>query len=163
MISIILSFRNLMWSIRNASYFSFSKFEFSVKLKTAIMFVKIGLIFLRPVKIGRWQTSLPSLPHCAAPVHHFNNRSIKSRVTVRKHRIWVKIGNILSRATLKYDGWPWKPIMHLFYATSSFMHHFIAIGQFKLELQSGNAKLGSKSVIFCPVRPWNLTGDLEKH
>ena len=30
-----------------------------------------------------------------------------------------------------------KTIGHLFYATSSFVHHFVAIGEFKLELQSG--------------------------
>ena len=42
--------------------------------------------------------------------------------------------------------WPWnlmddqkKTIGHLFYATLSFSHHFIAIGEYKLELQSGNA------------------------
>ena len=28
---------------------------------------------------------------------------------------------------------------HLFYATSSFVHHLVAIGELKLELQSGNA------------------------
>ena len=39
-----------------------------------------------------------------------------------------------SRVTLKYDGWPWKTIRHLFYATSSFTHHFVAIGDLKLEL-----------------------------
>ena len=32
-----------------------------------------------------------------------------------------------------------KTIGHLFYATLSFLHHFVAIGEFKLELQSGNA------------------------
>ena len=54
-----------------------------------------------------------------------------------------------------------KTIGHLFYATSSFVHHFIAICEFKLELQSGNAQFGSKSAIYCPVWPWNLTDDLE--
>ena len=97
----------------------------------------------------------------------------------------------------------------------AYMEHFIAIGKFKLELQYGNARFGSKSMIFlfhvilklnewpwktkfllcyckicaacrshqwiqtgvtirkrliwvkigdffCPVRPWNLTDDLEK-
>ena len=39
---------------------------------------------------------------------------------------------------------------------------FQAIGEFKLELQSGNAQFGSKSAIYCPVWPWNLTDDLEK-
>ena len=58
--------------------------------------------------------------------------------------------------------WPWKTIGHLFYATSSFVHHFIAIGEFKLELQSGNAQFGSKLTIFYSLYPWNLTDDLEK-
>ena len=42
------------------------------------------------------------------------------------------------------------------------MHHFIAIGEFKLELQSGNAQSGSNSTLFRAVWPWNLTDDLEK-
>ena len=59
----------------------------------------------------------------------------------------------LSRVTLKFDGWPWKIIGHLFYTTSSFIHHFKAMGEFKLELQSRNAQFGPKSAIFCPVWP----------
>ena len=51
---------------------------------------------------------------------------------------------------------------HLFYTTSSFMHHLKSIGKFKLKLQSGNAQFGSKPAIFCPVWTWNLTDDLEK-
>ena len=52
-------------------------------------------------------------------------------------------------------------IGHLFYATSSFVHHFIAIGEFKLDLQSRNAQFGSISFFFA-VWPWNFTDDLEK-
>ena len=51
--------------------------------------------------------------------------------------------------------WPWncindlkKTIPHAFYTMSSFVHHFKAMGEFKLELQSRNAQFGSKSVIF---------------
>ena len=73
---------------------------------------------------------------------------IQTGVTVRKCSIRVKIGNFLSRVTLKFDGWLWKTIGHLFYVASSFVHHFIAINEFKLELQSGNAQFGSKSMIF---------------
>ena len=73
------------------------------------------------------------------------------RPIVRKRPIWVKIGDVLSRVTLKFDGWPWKTIGHLFFAVSSFVQHFIAIGEFKLELQSGNAQFGSKSTIFRAV------------
>ena len=39
---------------------------------------------------------------------------------------------------------------HLFYAISSFVNHFKAIGEFTLEWQSGNAQFGSKSAIFVP-------------
>ena len=53
--------------------------------------------------------------------------------------IWVKINNFFSPVTFKFDGWPWKTIGHIFYATSNFMHHFTAIYEFKLEIQSGNA------------------------
>ena len=42
------------------------------------------------------------------------------------------------------------------------MHHFKSMSDFKLELQSGNAQLGSKSTIFLAVWPWKLTDDLEK-
>ena len=50
--------------------------------------------------------------------------------------------------TLKFDGWPVKTIGHLFYTTSSLVHHFKAMCEFKLKLQSGNAQFGSKSAIF---------------
>ena len=46
-------------------------------------------------------------------------------VTVRKHLIWVKIDNFLSRVTSKLDRWPWKTKGHLFYDTLSFVHHFM--------------------------------------
>ena len=63
---------------------------------------------------------------------------------------------------LKFDGWPWKIIGHLFYTTSSFVHHFNSIGEFNLELQSRNTQFTSKLAIFCPVWPLNLLDDLEK-
>ena len=87
---------------------------------------------------------------------------IQTGFTVQKRSIRVEIGDMLSRVTLKFDGWPWKTIEHLFCATSSFVQHFVAIGEFKLELQSGNAQSGSNSMIFRAVRPWNLTNDLAK-
>ena len=57
---------------------------------------------------------------------------------------------------------PKKTIGHLFYATLSFLHHFVAIGEFKQELQSGNAQFGSKSMIFLVMWPCDLTDDLDK-
>ena len=52
---------------------------------------------------------------------------------------WLKIDDFFSRVSLQFDIWPWKTKGNLFYATSSFVHHFVAIGEFKLELQSRNA------------------------
>ena len=51
---------------------------------------------------------------------------------------------------------------YLFYTTSSFLYHFKAMGEIKLELQSGNAQFGSKSAFFCPVWPWNMMDVLGK-
>ena len=82
---------------------------------------------------------------CFKPCASFHSHWwIQTGVTVRKRSIRVYIGNILSCMTLKFDGWPWKTIGHLSHAASSFVHHFIAIGEFKLELQSGNTQFGSK-------------------
>ena len=72
------------------------------------------------------------------------HRWIQTKVTVRKRSIRVKIGDFLSRVTLKFDGWPWKTIGHLLYTTSSFVHHFIPIGDLKFQLQSGNAQIWVK-------------------
>ena len=87
---------------------------------------------------------------------------IQTKVTVRKCSIRVRISDLLSCVTLKFEGWPWKTIGHLFYVAPSFIDQFVAIGEFKLKLQYWNARFGSKLAIFCPVWPWNLTDDLEK-
>ena len=96
-------------------------------------------------------------------VHHF------VAIGVFKHKLQsgnTQFGSnstiFFSRVTLKFDGWPWKIIGHLFNTTSSFVHHFVAIGENKLELQSRNAQSGSNSTIFRTVWPWYLTDDLEK-
>ena len=129
------------------------------------IWVGIGDIFLCDLEIW-WMT----LENNRAPLLYYIklcasfqiHRWIQSGVTVRKRSIQVKIGNLLSRVTLKFDGWPWKTIGHISYAVSSIVHHFKSIDEFKLELQFGNAQFGSKSAIFCLVWPWNLTDDLGK-
>ena len=65
--------------------------------------------------------------------------------------------------TLKFDGWPRKTTGHLFYAISSFVHRLVAIGGFKLHLQSGNAQSGSNSTTFWAVSPWNWKDDLKNN
>ena len=69
---------------------------------------------------------------------------IQTGVRILKRPIWVKFDDFQSHVTLKFDVWPWKTIGHLYYVTSSSMHPFVAIGEFELELQSGNAHFGSK-------------------
>ena len=56
------------------------------------------------------------------------------------------------RMTLKNNRAP-------FYAKSSFMHHFVAIGEFKLELQSGKAQSRSDLTILepCDLEIWRMT------
>ena len=123
--------------------------------------------FLEPCDLEIWRMTLknnraPLLCYfklCASFRSHW---WIQTGDTVRKRPIWAKIDKFFSRVTLQFDVWPWKTIGHRFYATSSFVHHFVAIGEFKLELQSGQAQSGSNLTIFSAVWPWNLTDDLEK-
>ena len=123
--------------------------------------------FLEPCNLEIWRMTFknnraPLLCYsklCASFRIHW---CIQTWDTVRKRPIWVKFDDFFSRVTLKFDEWPWKTIGHLFNTTSSFVHHFVPIGEIKLELQSGNAQSGSNSTIFRAVWPWNLTDDLEK-
>ena len=70
---------------------------------------------------------------------------IQTGATIRKCPTWVKINDFFSPVTFRLDGWHWKIIEHLVYDTLSFVHHFNAIGKFKLQFKSGNAQSGSKS------------------
>ena len=69
------------------------------------------------------------------------HRWIQTEVTLWKRSIRVEIGDFLSLVTLKFDGC-WKTRGHLFYTTSSFVHHFKSIGELKLKLQSRNTQFG---------------------
>ena len=121
--------------------------------------------FLEPCDLEIWRMTLqnnraPLLCRFKLCVSFHTHRWIQIWVTVRKHSIRVKIDDFFSRVTFKFDGWPSKIIEHLFHATSSFVYHFVPIGEFKFELQSGNAQFGSNATIFRAVRPWNLTDHL---
>ena len=62
--------------------------------------------------------------------------------------------------TTKFHGWPRKTIGHLFYTMSNIVHHFKAIGEFKLELQSGKAQFGSCVTLKFDGWPWKTIGHL---
>ena len=120
--------------------------------------------FLEPCDVEIWRMTLQNnraslLCYFKLCVSFRTHWWIQTGVTVRKRPIWVKFDVFQSRVTLKFDGWPSKTIGHLFYATSSFVQHFIAIGEFKLELQSGNAQSGSNSAILapCDLEIWRMT------
>ena len=114
-----------------------------------------------------WQMTLKTIGHLfnatSSFVYHFT--------AVSEFKLELQSGNAQTRSkfvlfcppvTLIFGKWPWKTIWHLFCATSIYVHCFVTIGEFKLESQTGNAQSGSKSGLFYPVWPWNLTDDLEK-
>ena len=71
---------------------------------------------------------------------------------------WIQIVDFSARVTWKFDGWHRKTIGHLFFTTSGSVHHFKAIGEFKLELQSGNAQFGQSQQFFvpCDLEIWSM-------
>ena len=80
---------------------------------------------------------------------------IQTEVTVQKCSVWVKIVNFSAYVTLEFEGWPWKTIGHLFYTSSSLVHVFVAICEFKLQIR---AKLVLTSVTFTfNLWPWLFT------
>ena len=77
---------------------------------------------------------------------------------------WVKIDDVffLSRVTLKFDGWPWKTIWHLYYTMSSCMHHFKPLVNSNWSNSPESLISGQDWRFFFAVWPWNLTDDIEK-
>ena len=137
-----------------------------VTVQKRSIWVKIGdLLSCVTLKFDRWPfKTIEHLFYVASSfVHHFITISeFKLKLQSLNAQFGSKSVIFLSHVTLKFDQWPWKTIEHLFYATTSFVHHFIAIGEFKLELQSGDTQFGLKEMIFLAVWPWSLTDDLEK-
>ena len=137
-----------------------------VRVRKRPIWVKINDFFSRvPLQLDVWPWKTTG--HLFYATSSFGHQF----VAISKLKLELESGNaqfgskstiFFSCVNLKFDVWHWKTIGHLFYATSSFMHHSVTIGEFKLELQSGNAKFGSNSMIFRAVWPRNLTDDLKK-
>ena len=141
--------------------------EFKLELLSGnAQFVSKSAIFVRYDLEIWWMTltnnRAPLLCYIKLCASFESHRWIQTGVTVRKRSVRVKIGDFVFRVTLKFEGWHWKTIGHLFYVSPSCMHYFIAFSESKLRLQSENAQIGSKLAIFRPVWPWNLTDDFEK-
>ena len=106
--------------------------QIGVTVRKLSIWVKIGNFFL-PCDLEICRMTLKNnrapLLCCFKLCASFHSHQwIQIGVTVRKRPISVKINDFFSRVTLKLNGWPSKTIGHLFYATSSFVKHFIAIG-----------------------------------
>ena len=119
--------------------------------KRSIQF-KIGDFFILCDLVIWWMTLkiIGQLFYATSSVlHHFITiGQFKLELCSGNAKLWVKSDNFLSHVTLKFDRWHWKTIGNLFYATSNCVCHLIAICQFRLGLQSGNIKFGSKLAIF---------------
>ena len=108
--------------------------------------------------IGHLFYTTPTFVHCLVAVGKF---TLEETITIRKHSIWVKFIDFwrVRPRNLMYD--LKQRIRRLFCTSSSFVHHFVAIHELKLDLKSGNAQFRSKLSIFWTVWPWNLMDDLE--
>ena len=130
-----------------------------IALTGLVLSLKIGFksLIYGPMWPGnRMAAPLYYVKLCASFQSH---RWIQTGVTVRKRSIWVKIGDFFFPCDLKIWRMTLRNNRHIFSTTSSFVLHFIAIYQFKMELQSGNTKFGSKSAIFvpCDLEIWRMT------
>ena len=124
-----------------------------------------NLQFFNPCDIEIWWMTLESnrapLLYYISFSHQFKSISgFTLKLQPGNIQLGSKLVIFVSRVTLKFDKWPSKSIGHICCTTSSSLHHFKAIGEFKLRKRS--IQFGSKSVIFCPVWPWNLTVELGK-
>ena len=92
------------------------------------------------------------LSNCHLTFDHMFGNKANLRDLIAATRLvisnWIQIVNFSARVTMKFDGWPCKTKGHLFYATSSFVHHFVPIGEFKLELQSETLNSGQNRPFF---------------
>ena len=91
------------------------KLEFSPKMHNSGQ----NWRFFVPRDLENWRMTLkynraPLLCYFTLCASFQSNWWIQTGVTVWKRLIWVKIDNFFSRVTLKFDGWPWKTIGHLF-------------------------------------------------
>ena len=112
-----------------ASFRSHQWIQAGVTVRKRPIWVKIDDFFEpRDLAIRRMTLKNNRAPHFKLCASFHSHRWFQTWVTVRKRPIWVKFDKFYSRVTLKFDRWPWKTIGHLFNATSSFVHHFEAIG-----------------------------------
>ena len=67
------------------------------------------------------------------------------------------------RSKLIFDKWLRNTIGNLLNASRSYVWHFIAIHEFKLQLPAADAPIRTRNRDFRPLWPWNWTDDLENN
>ena len=115
----------------------------------------------RPCKtIGHLFYSASSCVHHFITISEFHLDIYSPETPILGQNQWLFASRDLEiwQMTLKNN------ITHFFCATSSFVHRFKAIGEFKLELQFRNASFGSKSTIFypCDFEIWRMTLNINR-
>ena len=123
-----------------ASFRSHQSIRTGVTVHKSPIWVKMGKVLSRvTLKFDGWpwkNDRAHFLCYFKFCVSFHSHQSIRTGVAVRTRPLWVKITDLLSHVTLKFDSWPQKT--NLSYVTSSFVLHFIAIYEFKMELRSRN-------------------------
>ena len=153
--------RHLICATSSFLYHFIAIGQFKLELQSGnSQFRSKSMIFRSPatLKVDGWSwKTIGQLFHAISSfVCHFTAIS-QSKLELQYRKPNLGQNDFLSRATLIFDRWPWKIIGYLFYATSSFVRHFIAICEIKLELQSGNAQIGTNFVLTSVT----LTSDLD--
>ena len=97
-----------------------------------------------------------------------NKANLRYLIAATGLEILVKLDSnhhFLAHMTLKFDGWPWKIIGHIF---SSMLYQALCIiskpsknSNWSKSPETPNS--GQNLWFFCPVWPWNLIDDLEKN
>ena len=115
------------------------------------------------LKFDRWKDNRGLLYFVKLCVSFQSHRRIQTGATIRKRSIRVKRGDFLSHVNLKFDWCTCEIVGHLFCAISRFVHHFIAVSEFKLELPSGNANLPPNWLFHVPCVQYGIHSSFVHH
>ena len=122
----------VLYNIKLCAYFqSNRRIQTGVTVRRFSVRIKICDFSLEIWRMTLKNNKAPLLCHCKFCELFHRHIWIQTGLTVRKRPVLVKLGDFLSSMTLKFDEWPGKN-KHPFYATSSIVHHFIAIYEFKI-------------------------------
>ena len=118
--------------------------EFKLDLQSwNAQFGSKSMIFFVPCDLEIWQMTLknkgvPLIRYFKLYASFVDASELKLELQCGNAQFGSKSTIFLCLVTLKFDEWPWKTIGHFSNATSSFVHHFIVMCEFKPELRSVN-------------------------